>query len=412
MSPFRYYSTALAQLLVKVGHGNRNLENADRGNTRQGQTGVTKERCRALFFAAMIVTAVCTQFALSELISSIFLSYEKLIYVRSIGGDSSSHQKLQTSNKTAIVKRADSYPKLALLLSFPNSGTSYTLKNLRRVSNTSTATNYCGHSREIIPVFPRRTDLTGPYIIPGNSPHEFPLHYILTKTHCFHCIQCHPSEYLISVNKFEDRCMRTCVRAQNKTRFGKVEEKVYDRYPISVVGKFLHLLRNPFDNIISRFRLHKKQQLRISGYDNPEDWYPFNVTGFREYCKDQDTLFDDEERWTWKQRKLRKYAKNLPCHADWFRLISWHNNAFEMSAAHSEKIETLVLHYDDYRDDFNGTVLTLLKFLDMKWIQPPVEFRWNNYSDFYNEVERKAAVNFVNLVASNETLREIRRYGF
>jgi len=346
------------------------------------------------------------------IIMIIFLVYTQVQYGRDFGieGSSDQSEKAHTSNVPLIVNRPISSPKLALLLSFPNSGTSYTLKNLRRVSNVSTASNYCGHKREKIPVFPNTS--TGPYIIPGSYPHEFPSHFILTKTHCFHCIQCHPSEYLISVHTFEDRCMRTCFQTYKKTPFGFVEEKVYDRYPISVVGKFIHLVRNPFDNIVSRFRLHKKQLLRERSHDRRESKNSFNATEFHEYCKDQDAMFDREERWTWKHSKVLKNAKRLPCHADWYRLITWHNYAFEMSTDHHETIETLVLHYDDYRIDHDGTVRNLLKFLSLKWIQSPIEFRWSNYSEFYNEDQRRAAINFVRLIASNDTIEEIRRYGF
>lgn len=317
-----------------------------------------------------------------------------------------------TLNAPVTIKTQVVTPKLALLLSFPNSGTSYTLKNLRRVSNVSTASNYCGNGREKNPVLPKSSNISGPYIIPGSYPHEFPSHYILTKTHCFHCMQCYPSEYLISVDKFEDRCMRTCFQTYKKTPYGFVEEKVYDRYPISIVGKFVHLVRNPFDNIVSRFRLHKKQLLRERSPDRLEGKNSFNVTEFHEYCRGQDAMFDREERWTWKRSQLMKNAKKIPCHADWFRWITWHNHAFEMGAAHRETIETLVLHYDDYRMDYDGTVRNLLNFLSVKWIQPSIEFSWSNYSEFYNEDQRRAAINFVRLIASNDTIEEIRRYGF
>jgi hypothetical protein len=372
-----------------------------------GQLRDKKGRCVTRFLIIiMIIVLVYTQVQYEKN----FGGREALVYTHSIEGGSDQSEKAHTSNVLPVIVNSPiNSPKLALLLSFPNSGTSYTLKNLRRVSNVSTASNYCGHNREKIPVFPNTSDISGPYIIPGSYPHEFPSHFILTKTHCFHCIQCHPSEYLISVHTFKDRCMRTCIQTYQKTPFGFVEEKVYDRYPISVVGKFVHLVRNPFDNIVSRFRLHKKQLLRERSHGRKKS---FNATEFHEYCKDQDAMFDNEERWTWKHSKVMKNAKRLPCHADWYRLITWHNYAFEMSADHQETIETLVLHYDDYRIDHNGTILNLLKFLSLKRIQSPIEFRWSNYSEFYNEDQRRAAINFVRLIASNDTIEELRRYGF
>ena len=291
--------------------------------------------------------------------------------------------------------------KLALLLSFPNSGTSYTLKNTRRVSNTSTASNYCENNLEAIPVFANRTH--GPHIIHESSPHKFPLHYILTKTHCFHCIECHPSEYMITTKMFQERCLTDCVHTIE-------DNKLYEHYSLSTVGKFVHLIRNPFDNIVSRFHLHKKQLLRRISGDSVE--YSFNVTEFRSYCKEQDAMFDAEERKSWKNVELQTIATHVLCHADWFRWVHWHNHAFHMSRRHRTNISTLVLHYDDYRSEFNQTVQRLLDFLNMTWVQPPVDFYWKDYSEYYTKEERKAAQKFVSLIASNDTLREISRYGF
>lgn len=371
-----------------------------------GQLREKRGRCvtRFLLIIIVIIAVVCIQ-----LQNGRNLGREAFDSTRSPKAGSDPYH---TSNVPVMIQNEVATPKLALLLSFPNSGTSYTLKNVRRVSNVSTASNYCEHGREKNPVLPKSFNISGPYIIPGSYPHELPSHYILTKTHCFHCIQCHPYEYLISVDKFQDRCMRTCSQTFKKTPNGFVEVKMYDRYPISIVGKFVHLVRNPFDNIVSRFRLHKKQLLRERSHDRLEGKYSFNVTEFHAYCRGQDAMFDREERRTWKRSELMKNAKKIPCHADWFRWITWHNHAFEMSSAHRETIETLVLHYDDYRMDYNGTVRNLLNFLSVKWIQPSIEFRWSNYSEFYNEDQRRAAINFVRLIASNDTIKELRRYGF
>ena len=40
-----------------------------------------------------------------------------------------------------------------------------------------------------------------------------------------------------------------------------------------------------------------------------------------------------------------------------------------------------------------------------------VRFYWKDYSDYYTEEERQAALSFVSLIASNDTLGEIKRYG-
>ena len=236
-----------------------------------------------------------------------------------------------------------------------------------------------------------------------DKPHDFPSHYVLTKTHCAHCIECAPSDYLISTEQFQQQCLTECVKAK------QLGTRVYDHYPLSVVGKFVHLLRNPFDNIVSRFHCHVNGLIKNKGYD--PDFFPSNSTGFRAYCKYEDGLFLREERATW-GGTLVNMAKDVPCHADFFRYIMWHNHAFEMNRVHYEDIPTFILHYDDYRDRFHERVSELLEFLEMPWVQPSVEFYWSNYSEYYTDEERRAIVRFVKQIASKDTWRELERYGF
>jgi hypothetical protein len=55
---------------------------------------------------------------------------------------------------------------------------------------------------------------------------------------------------------------------------------------------------------------------------------------------------------------VHKY-QSVPCHAEWFRYIQWHNMAY---ATTKELLHLPVhyLYYDDYTKDFNKTVQALL----------------------------------------------------
>ena len=83
-------------------------------------------------------------------------------------------------------------PAIAWLMSFPNSGTSFTMTMVARSSNKSFATNYgdevTAHNQsDTLSIYPRRPE--GPYWagMSGQiaSPRELPDKYIITKTHWY-----------------------------------------------------------------------------------------------------------------------------------------------------------------------------------------------------------------------------------
>jgi hypothetical protein len=89
--------------------------------------------------------------------------------------------------------------KIAWLMSFPNSGTSYTQKMIRHVSLTRTASNYGNEFKESVglsrAVF--KDQPKGPYWQDINIHPEYtlPQKYALTKTHCGgRCEMCGPTK--------------------------------------------------------------------------------------------------------------------------------------------------------------------------------------------------------------------------
>lgn len=90
-------------------------------------------------------------------------------------------------------------PDIAWLMSFPNSGTSYTMRLVQAVSNTTAATNYAEECKQdssgrVATLF---DSPSGPYlrqqVLDGGMP--LPKRYILTKTHCGgRCVHCIPGE--------------------------------------------------------------------------------------------------------------------------------------------------------------------------------------------------------------------------
>ena len=93
--------------------------------------------------------------------------------------------------------------KVALLLTFPNSGTSYTLTNTRRVTRQSYGSNYCREDR--IPLY---SDSDYGPLVGLHDKTSLPRKYILTKTHCNgFCSTCSPKTYVVENNEeFRKSC--------------------------------------------------------------------------------------------------------------------------------------------------------------------------------------------------------------
>ena len=94
---------------------------------------------------------------------------------------------------------SSSLPDIAWLMSFPNSGTSYTMRLVQAVSNTTAATNYAEECKQDRSgrVATLYGSPSGPYL--RQQVHDggmsLPKKYILTKTHCGgRCVHCIPGE--------------------------------------------------------------------------------------------------------------------------------------------------------------------------------------------------------------------------
>jgi hypothetical protein len=145
---------------------------------------------------------------------------------------------VDTNSKSDSI-RASSSPEVALLLSFPNSGTTFTLENTEKMSNRTVATNYAFSD-----------SLEGEYPVFANSP-DGPFLYknslsvpriVLTKTHCSPgCDMCPLKRSVQTLNDFKIGCFQ-----------GNNLAALVTHYNSSIAKKAVHLFRDPFDNIVSR----------------------------------------------------------------------------------------------------------------------------------------------------------------
>ena len=305
-----------------------------------------------------------------------------------------------------MINDDDNEIKFSWLMSFPNSGTSYTLKMATSISQSTMASNY-GQER---------TDEFGNSLLFGNKypfgpfrGHEnlpIPSGYMLTKTHCgSRCTSCHPSKYVETEWSFKQKCLTgkrilTSGAGQTVTELQAYDEKF--------IKKAVHLIRNPFDNIVSRFHLHWKHQ-KAKGDDSWILSHPKNATGFQEWCKDSDKEYFEDERELY-------YANipnldDIPCHAEFFRYTQWHNRAFQVIK--KMDIPSLILHYEDYDENFDETISKVASFLELKIVGDPSEYYRNNYGDYYNDKQRQFAIHMINLLSTKQTWDSLKnRYGY
>ena len=298
--------------------------------------------------------------------------------------------------------------RVAWLLSFPNSGTTYTLEVIANVSNVGYATNYGKETQpEELSIFTGGKNATGPFWYP--RPWDRPdTGVVLTKTHCEgRCVDCPPEQWLLTQNEFEHGCCR----------YARLEDvgkrKLY--YDISLVDRAVHLIRNPFDNIVSRFHHERNPHFKQGArglYDN-------TPAGFRKFCKervdhltvdpDSDDDAGDSKPLPPIDERLWNMLKGVPCHTDFVRYIRWHNLAFEMSK--SKNIPSLIVHYENYGTEWNKTVTQILDFLGQHPVaEPGSAFRAKSYPDYYESSEKETVKHVFKSLSSEDSWSHIGHY--
>jgi hypothetical protein len=219
-------------------------------------------------------------------------------------------------------------------MSFPNSGTSYTSQLVREATQTMTATNYADEVAKIDhpvyqlqqhrpqPVFADQPE--GPFWIPQDN-FTAPKRYVLTKTHCgLRCTECPPEEYAETTYSFRRKCTGTkWLQFDNdggKDGGNSTHRAIYGHYPsLDRIEKAIHLIRDPFDNVVSRFHHllsttssstssssgsgsgsssnsgSTKTRMMMNQTQQQQQQYPATKHGFLEYCLQIDGLFTRNE---------------------------------------------------------------------------------------------------------------------
>jgi Sulfotransferase domain len=290
-----------------------------------------------------------------------------------------------------------SSPSICLLMSFPNSGTSYTLKNTQLLSGKIVGTNYEAESKARRPLFEQASDVEeeegspaavlGPFIVNASFART---RVVLTKTHC---------NMKPDFASFERSC-RSVRKVVNRT---SVEAGAYS---IDRVSGAVHLIRNPLDNVVARMH-HGINKYRGVLPNATLATFTHDRDGFHSWCRFLDSTFGRIRILL--PNATQSILPSIPCHSDFLHYIGWHNFALEFVRVHNLPYHGL--HYEDYGSDFHATASQLLDFLGLKAAGEPAPFvAGKSYRDLYDDAEIEAIVELLARTSSPPLWKLLQRY--
>ncbi len=136
-------------------------------------------------------------------------------------------------------------------------------------------------------------------------------------------------------------------------------------------------------------------------------YYPNSREGFRHFCDD----FGKMEK---TQNQTLAFFEDvldldIPCKADFYRYIQWHNLAF--TTTWDLGIPTLVIHYKSYVTSLNVTKDALLEYLEQEEVADAPPFvTGKTYRDYYTVDEIDAVTKMTERLALRETWQHTKHY--
>lgn len=343
---------------------------------------------------------------------------------RLLSSSSSAHRSLKVIGKNS---KSDDAPLVLWLMSFPESGGSFTINTVEKSSGFGTATNYgnifMNSANEeyvmdtyvSVPIYYDRPN--GPFFY---SDRAIPSPWMLTKTHCGgHCTDCAVEDFVISTDDFYMQCAqgRAFYPANGDISGGQTRRT---QYSPRLAKRAVHLVRNPFDNIASRFHREYRRHTTKGNFEFTKT-FPYNQDGFHAWCQYLSDQVDPKQialkHTSSGNLKDKDYffataQEEVPCFTEFYKYIQWHNHAARILTNYNGDVGNLphlVLHYEDYLHNFDGAVDAVLKFSKLPRVSNTKRLFFERY-DYFTQEQMENIKDFMRALVNEEASSVLEPY--
>lgn len=203
---------------------------------------------------------------------------------------------------------------------------------------------------------------------------------------------------------------RRCTEGRRYHYEGGELIKTVEFYSTQHVRKAIHLFRDPFDNVVSRYHHQWRwgplvdQQTKHEGMPTKEE--------FRDHCRRMNERRDGPEHSSYLfTPELLELMKDVPCRGEFFRYVEWHNLAFV--TIRDMNLPSMVLYYDWFQSKFNETADKLLEFMETERSGEVHELLPGKfYRNYFTLEERLAVGKLFSQLATRETWNHTKRFFF
>jgi hypothetical protein len=359
------------------------------------------------------------------------------------------HPKSSTSSSSTA--STSTPPKITYLLTYPMSGTTYTMEIIQKSTQMALATNVDTfrpyHEKEddtknnngtnLRPIcvdYPSFMEEQMTLNENDNNNHEdnniygypfwtesyehgnIPSNNVLTLSHCSgFCISpCNPSQYIQTESSFEESCREVIFFNSTKSQY---QSHYINR---SNINAMIHLIRDPLSNVVSRF--HQYFNFHQDEWLNYEKKIHAGKSrtskeNFRDWCVSMDnnvTISEIEQSSFLFSNEMKRKMKGIPCHSEFIKYISWHNHVVEMGW--ESNYRSMEVYFEDYahvdkKDDVTKKMGEFLGYDDVKTTDLPSFLGGKEYREgYYTEEEVKALTEFIEYMSFSKTWELLKRY--
>ena len=236
------------------------------------------------------------------------------------------------------------------------------------------------------------------------------------------CIPCAPEEYILNETFFFDECRRGSGILPEEVRGRLTQDNNVDiplpdgltvvHYNASIVKKAIHLIRSPFDNIVSRFHLERKhwvennKLMEVNRYAN-------NATGFQKWCEDMNQNYgptNKGDNHNLIPDDIVELMQAVPCHGEFYKYVQWHNMANAVMAKRLRR-SIMIVHYENYERKWNETATKIFDYLHLNFEGVERVFHpRHDYDPYFTTAQRQSAKYLVERLATPAVWIQLQRY--